>query len=64
METLEIETAVELKFSRTETQGFVAYRCPHCHMQFGLAALFLEKVSEINYKMSCPYCRAYHSTEE
>jgi predicted RNA-binding Zn-ribbon protein involved in translation (DUF1610 family) len=43
--------------------SMVVLKCPDCNETFGVRAQFMEKVSEVNYKYTCPYCESQYALE-
>ena len=35
---------------------YISYQCGSCNEKFGLNSAYLDKLSEVNYKFTCPYC--------
>ena len=39
-----------------DNDDYVSYQCGSCKEKFGLNPAYLYKLSEVNYKFTCPYC--------
>lgn len=44
------------KSTKNDAQ-LVKVECPECKTVFGLDPLFMNNLSELNFKFTCPYCR-------
>ena len=47
-------------FTQIDHKVMVTIECPDCNHPFGMDAKFMDSVSELNYKYTCPYCGGMH----
>jgi len=53
-----------VQLENVKLKGLIAVECQCCYRYFGLDPWFVEKVSEVAFKYTCPYCGKSHTLKD